>query len=372
MRDDQLTSLLRSLDRNDEPDPVFADDLFRHLSASAGAQARGRRRSPLLLLAAALLVIVTVGGGAALGSGLIRLPGPSLQVVPPPSSRTPTPTPSASPSTASVQPSASPSDTASASPSPEPTARVTAPDGILPPGSNVTVLVNGLQLRREPSIAAPVVGVLAQGDTLRVVHAATLALPVIADGLSWYAIETPTAPEPFAWAAAAEGDTDFLALDEPSSCADLQPGTVTLEQLIAAGSWHRLACLGDTPVTVTGVYVSSCQGGAQFGQFQPAWLVDWCPTQVLTPQDGAKNFPTNGLATVAAPSLDGAIQPPGTIARVTGHFDDPASTGCVFNGGIAYDNGWTVWPGGATLVCREQFVVTQIEVLGSVTLAPTE
>ncbi len=367
MRDDQLANLLRSLDRSDEPDPAFADDLFGRLSSTAVARARGRSRGPFLLLAAALLV-VAVGGGAALGSGLIPLPGLSREVVPPPSA---TPTFTASPTIASAQPSASPSGTASASPSPGPTPQITAPDGILPPGSKVKVLVNGLRLRREPSATAPVVGALAQGDTVRVVHAATLALPVIADGVSWYAIGTPTTSEPFAWAAAAEGDTNFLALDEPSTCDDLQPGAVTLEQLIAADSWHRLACLGDAPMTVTGVYVTSCQGGAHFGQFQPAWLVDWCPTQVLTTQDGAKNFPTNGLDTVAAPSLGGAFEQPGTIARVTGHFDDPASTSCVFNGGIAHDNGWTVWTGGATLVCREQFVVTQIEELGSVTVAPT-
>ena len=104
---------------------------------------------------------------------------------------------------------------------------------------------------------------------------------------------------------------------------------------------------------------------------QPAWLfADWCPAQVLTSQEGAKNFPTNGLSTVAAPSLNNLSESPGTVARVTGHFDDAASTSCVITGGYERDNALTAQSNAVVLDCREQFVVTKIEVLGHISLPP--
>jgi hypothetical protein len=249
----------------------------------------------------------------------------------------------------------------------EPTPVVEVPDGLLPPGSKATVMVDGLRIRNQPSTSAPVLATLAKGDSVTISHYITMPVPVIVEGVPWYAINL--AFDPFTgWVAAEDGGTPFLALSEPATCEDLRPGPVTLQQLIAADSWHRLACLGDTPVTVTGVYVLACQGGtADPSTFGPHWLIDFCATQLLTPQEGAKNFPANALDTVTAPELGQSFEPFGTIARVTGHFDDPASTTCFMN----FDGGTTtVASGAAALDCREQFVVTKIEVLGSMTLPP--
>lgn len=361
MHDDQLTRLLRQIDEPVDPDAAFADRLFENLSRQA---TRSRGSHTVLLLVAAVMLVAVLAVGAAVGSGLVKVPWFTVQASPPPSGlaiASESATPSA---TASATPSESPS------PTPAPTPVVAVPDGILPPGSKVTVLVDGLRVRNLPSTSAPVLKTLTMGDSITISHNILLPVPVVVDGVPWYAI--PLSSEPFTgWVAAEEGGSQFLALAEPTTCEDLRPGPVTLQQLLAADSWHRLACLGDASVTVTGVYVYSCQGGAGPGG-EPFWLfIDWCQTQVLTPQEEAKNRPTSGLSTVTAPSLNGLTENFGTIARVTGHFDDPASTSCVIKGGFEPDNGLTAQTGAMPLLCREQFVVTKIEVLGAVTLPPS-
>jgi hypothetical protein len=366
MRDDQLTRLLRSVDEPSSPDSVFADQLFEQLVRQA-AHSRGRRT--ILLLVAALMLVMAMAVGVGVGSGLLKLPELVRNATPAPTVlaiSTEEATPSAA-ATATVQATPSAAPTGSA----EPTPIVPVPDGILPPGSTATVLVDGLRVRKEPSTTASVVDTLAKGDTVTVTHNIQVPLPVIVDGISWYGIESKTPPLALAgWVAAADSGTAFLALDEPSTCEDLPPESITLQQLIDAGSWHRLACLGDTPVTVTGVYVTSCEGGAGPAPFEPAWLtIDWCAAQVLTPEEGAKNFPNSALSTVTAPSLGGLTENPGTIARVTGHFDDTASATCVIDPNQS-DSSQTVPRSAIVLLCREQFVVTKIEVLGSMTLPP--
>jgi Bacterial SH3 domain len=358
MHDDQLTQLLRQIDEPAEPDAAFADRLFETLSRQTG-RSSGMRMT--LLLVAAVMLVAVLAVGAVVGSGLVKLPWFTVQVSPAPSG--------VFIASESASPTSAQSATPEATPTPLPTPVVAVPDGILPPGSKATVLVDGLRVRNQPSTSAPVLNTLAKGDTVTILHNITVPVPVIVDGVPWYAI--PITSNPYTgWVAAEQGGTPFLALAEPTTCEDLRTGPVTLETLIAADSWHRLACLGDASVTVTGVYVTSCQGGAGMPG-QPVWLFsDWCQAQVLTPKDGAKNFPTTGLSTVAAPSLNNLSENPGTLARVTGHFDDPASASCVITGGYERDNGLTAQGSGVVLDCREQFVVTKIEVLGSVTLPP--
>jgi len=358
MRDDQLTRLLRQIDEPAYPDSAFADQLFDDLSRQVG---RRRGTGTVLLLVAAVMLVTVLAVGAAVGSGLMKVPWFTVQVSPAPSG--------VAISSESATPTAAASATSSASPSPSPapTPVVAVPDGLLPPGSKATVLVDGLRLRQQPSTSAPVLATLAKGDTVTIFHNIITPVPVIVEGVPWYGVED--ASKQLAWVAGEGGGTPFLALAEPATCEDLRPGPVTLQQLIAADSWHRLACLGDTPITVTGVYVIACQGGATDpSTFGPHWLIDFCAAQLLTPQEGARNFPgVNALDTVPAPEL-GVFEKPGTIARVTGHFDDPASTTCFMN--FAFNAGRTAASGAAALDCREQFVVTKIEVLGSVVLPP--
>lgn len=253
--------------------------------------------------------------------------------------------------------------TASAAPTPV----VSVPDGILPPGSTATVTVDELRVRGDPSTTAPIVATLAKGHTVNVLHNIEVPLPVLADGLSWYEIQLSTDPPSYGWVAAGEGNTPFLALTESETCEDLDSSSLTLAQLIASGSWHRLACLGDTPVTVTGVIDYHCMGGARGGTYEPAWMVDWCPTQTLTPQEiVTQPFPHGTLDMVSAPGGP-AVQPRGTIVRVTGHFNDATASDCVIG---SQPNPSDVWDGAASLLCQEQFVITSIEKLGFIELPP--
>jgi hypothetical protein len=371
MNDDQLTRLLRQIDEPASPDAAFADRLFERLSRETSRS--GGMRMALLLVAAVMLVAV-LAVAAAVGSGLVKVPWFTVEATPAPSGLA-----IASESPAS---SATPSDTPAASPSssPAPTPVVTPPAGILlPPGSKGTVSVDQLNVRQDPSTSAPVMAAFKRGDPITILHSIVEPLPVNADGITWYEIEMASSgsqpcrqpcTQPYGWVAAGDGSTDFLALAEPTTCEDLIPGPITLQKLIAADSWHRLACLGDAPVTVTGVYVQGCQGGAADpNSYGPGWLIDWCATQLLMPQESARNGAggTKALDTVTAPALGQAFEPIGTIARVTGHFNDPASQTCFMRFGGLPNN---YASGAEALDCREQFVVTKIEVIGSMTLAP--
>jgi hypothetical protein len=328
------------------PDSAFADRLFDELTRVAG---RPRRSSVgLLLVAAALVLVGVLSVGVAVGSGLLKVPWLAVEV--PPAS--------------SGLPITSPVETPPVVPMPV----VTVPAGILPPGSQATVQVDGLRLRHEPSTTAAVISMLAKGDTVTIARglSAEFPQPLIVQGVYWYEIRLDADPTTSGWVAAAEGGTTFLTLSSPTTCEDLQAATVTLAKLIQAGSWHRLACLGDTPVTITGVIDYHSQGGLKRGTFEPAWLIDLYPAQTLTPEETVTQDLHDTLDMVVPPGGP-AVQGRGTIVRVTGHFDDLASTTCVIE---PVPKIGTFWEGAATLVCREQFVVTAVQKTGFMQLPP--
>ena len=353
MRDDQLTRLLRGLEESGTPDPAFADRLFGNLTRVAG---RPRHSRAGLLLVAALVLVGILSVGVAVGSGLLKPPWLAVNVSPAPSEVSPAPT------VPITTPLESPSEVPASSVVSMPV--VTVPAGILPPGSQAIVAVDGLRLRSEPSTTATVRTTLAKGDTVTILHSIEAPLPVIAEGMSWYMVVPPSGVDQEGWVSAGEGGSQYLTLSSPSTCEDLQAATVTLAQLIQAGSWHRLACLGDTPVTISGVIDFHCQGGARSGIYQPAWLVDWCPTQTLTPAETVTQEFHDTLDMVAAPGGP-ATQPRGTIVRVTGHFADAAAKDCVITPGHDdYGSDWVFWEGAVPLVCQEQFVITELEKTG--------
>jgi hypothetical protein len=353
MRDDQLTRLLRTLEEPATPDAAFADRLFDNLTQVAG---RPRRSSAGFLLVAALVLVGMLSVGVAVGSGLLKVPWLAVEVSP-------------SPSMAITSLVESPSEAAIPSVVPMPV--VTVPAGILPPGSQAIVAVDALHLRSDPSTTATVRSTLAKGATVLIVHSIENPMPVIADGMSWYMVQpVPGDITMSGWVSAGEGGTTYLTLSSPSTCQDLQAATVTLTQLIAAGSWHRLACLGNAQITITGVIDYRCQGGSRAGStYEPAWLVDWCPTQTLTPAESVTQEIHDTLDMVAPPGGP-AIQPRGTIVRVTGHFSDASSTDCVIENAYGYQPDWTVWEGAETLLCQEQFVITELEKTGFMELPP--
>lgn len=364
MNDDRLSRLLGQIDEPATADPVFADRLFEQLTRSAG---RSGGAHPGLLLAAALVLLSTLAVGVALGSGLLKLPRSADDLTP-----VGTGSPVASPT---ATPAATPGQSPSLAPSASAAGRlpvVTPPPGIFPPGSTAAVAADGLNLREGPSTTSTVVATLAKGDTVTVLHDIENPLPVIVSGVSWYEVTTGSAQQ-MGWVAAGEGGLAYLEPPTGETCDDVPGDGVTLAQLIEAGGWHRLACLGNAPLTLTGVIDFHCQGGARGGTYEPTWMVDWCPSQTLTPEETVnKLVPGPGtldhytLDMVAAPGGP-SVQPRGTIVRVMGHFDDPASATCRIELGSDFS---VVWSGASELLCREQFVVTQIEKLGFMALPP--
>ena len=384
MNDDRLSRLLGQVDEPKTPDPVFADRLFEQLTRTAG---RSGSAHAGLLLVAALVLVTTVGVGVALGSGLLKLP-PSVDDLTPVATDSPAASPTAR---AAGTPEPTPSVSASVSPSASPAARlpvVTPPPGILPPGSRATVAVDGLNVREGPAATAKVVATLAKGDTVTVLHDIENPLPVIVSGVSWYEVwyEVPAgAAQHLGWVAAGESGLAYLEPPTGETCDDLPGDGVTLAQVIEAGGWHRLACLGNAPLTLTGVIDFHCQGGLRHGTYEPAWMVDWCPTHTLTPEatvNKCDNYdcesskaPWLGPATLDHYTLDmvaapggPSVQPRGTIVRVVGHFDDPASATCRIEPGSDNPGFAGTWSGASELLCREQFVVTQIDQLGFMAL----
>jgi hypothetical protein len=373
MNDDRLSRLLGQVDEPKTPDPVFADRLFEQLTRTAG---RSGSAHAGLLLVAALVLVTTVGVGVALGSGLLKVPWSVDDVTPIPTGppvASPTATPAASPGqTPTVAPSASAAGWLPV---------VTPPPGIFPPGSTATVAVDSLNVREGPSTTATVVATLAKGDTVTVLHDIENPLPVIVSGVSWYEVTTAAAQQ-IVWVAAGEDGLAYLEPPTAETCDDLPGDAVTLAQLIEAGGWHRLACLGNAPLTLTGVIDFHCQGGARGGTYEPAWIADWCPSQTLTPEETVNTCDNSDCASSTNPApttLDHhtlvmvvapggpSVQPRGTIVRVTGHFDDPVSATCRIEPGSDFSGAWS---GASELLCREQFVVTEIEKLGFMALPP--
>ena len=185
MHDDQIRSLLRTLEDDRTPDPAFADALYQRLFMAADD--RRPSRAPFVLLAAALLAALVAG--LAVGSGLVRLPE--------------TLDPSASP-----QPSgsgvavASPSATAPASASAQPSV---APDPTDVPDSVLFAEADGLRIRSQPSESGEVLATIRRGQLLGATGERTDV-----DGASWYQVRI--GPGDLEGWVAAGPDDDWLRL----------------------------------------------------------------------------------------------------------------------------------------------------------------
>ena len=155
MHDDQIRSLLRTLEIDREPDPAFADALFGRLTAAR------QPRSPLRWILVAAATIAVLLAGIALGSRLI----------PPPVTVDASPTMTASPVPSGTE---EPSATAFGSPSPG----VGTLDGRV-----IAAAADGLRLRSDASASAEEVAQVNAGQRMGVV-----AGPVTAEGMDWYQV----------------------------------------------------------------------------------------------------------------------------------------------------------------------------------------
>lgn len=285
----------------------------------------------------------------------------------------PTPSPSVS-TAASAAPTVSASASGSASAvasAPAPAPVVTPPEGLIPPGSAVRVLVDGLRMRESPSTEADLVEGLPLDAVLAVGFIQYRADwgPVVEGGFEWYPVtrlgdrtelpplsDGPVSPGDgrSGWVAAGDETEDFVALLEPRCPA--RP--VDLRIVEAMLPWEHLACFGTEQLLLEGTFGCSGCTGVFDGTFEPSWLAFPFTSAFLSITDGNEIGP---FSMRVAPG--GPAQPaPGAIVRVTGHFDDPAARGCTVSPG---DPPTPIDARAAELYCREQFVVEILEVIGT-------
>lgn len=357
MHDDHLTHLLRSLERQAEPDPVFVDRLFGQLSAAAARPARGGRS--LFVLLAATLMLVAIGGGVALGSGVIKLPGLSRDPLPAPSSSSnATPTPALA--------SATPSTHASSTPTP-PAPITLAADQI------VQSAVNGLTVRRGTGLTGEKLGTLAAGQ-----QAFVIGGPREADGYNWYQLSGIGLPpdtgcvsdetNPFAcpiwigWAASADVDgapwLEQSTTDCPSAPMNVQDLAFGLSDI------QRLTCYGDSRITFRGWWPvlpadAGLGGTCGVSDATPRWLACQNINYVrlaISPTDGG----TGLLAVYIDPATGVEMPERGRWVEVSAHLDDPAAQLC-YDPDATYDAG--VDPAGLILGCRGRLAVDSAKVV---------
>lgn len=317
-----------------------------------------QRRSPflpfVLMLLAALLVGIVAG---------VLLSGDGEGTTA--ASGTPTARPSGSGAVA-ASPAGTGTAVASATP-PAPVPVVAPPTDVLPPGAVARVAVDVLRIREAPNSAATMLDQLPAGQLVVVGPGTAGYGPVSGEGFAWYPVrrlgeltELPALPGELpgegalGWAAAGDGTTAYLELVAPRCPA--RP--VTLALLDAMLPWEQLACFGPEAITIDGTFGCGGCGGAAAGTFDPAWLAYPLSYGFLSVDPNLRIGP---FAMRFVP--DGPPVPAdGSIVHVTGHFDDPAATGCIIAPG---EPPMPIDSSTAVLYCREQFVVDAIEVTGT-------
>ena len=260
---------------------------------------------------------------------------------------------SASPTPATASPTPSPTSEPTAAPTPS--LAFGAPEGFLPPNSIVEVVVDQLLLRDEPGLGAPVEGTALKGERF---SAAGWFGPVRRDGLDWYRLGPATVGDLDAWAAAGSGADRYLEL-APSDCPTAEPDLATVISM--ANDWDRLACFADRSLTLEGTYGCGGCGGTTVGDFEPRWLAFPMNFNLLWSDFEARS---GYLELRVAPDSGLELPANGSIVRVTGHFNDPASTTCsmsTFDG----EQAMLVDSRTAELFCRERFVLDAFEVIGT-------
>jgi len=235
--------------------------------------------------------------------------------------------------------------------------------------SMVTVLVDRLNVRAKPTVDSKIVGVVEKGDFLLIEGYG----PFSNDGYRWYqAVFLGLAGEPpvfgfdphdfegkRGWIAVAKGTTKYVERLRPRC-----PPAIDVHNVSSMLGSELLACFGSDTIELTGTFGCGGCGGARTGSYEPGWLA-------YPPTPNFSAYPIGeviGHFVLHFPPGGPGLPDGGSVIRVRGHFDDPASETCV----ISIED--PMHPGGesvvglsseaAHLVCAQQFVVESTEVLG--------
>ena len=324
---------------------------------------------------ASLILLAVVASACGMGEGLSRGPIPAGR----------------SPSLASSAPTASAESTDAAPPSVAPYAPVAqAPVGILPPDSVARVIANGLRVRGGPPGSPDhdqIVYSLAAGTLVLIGSSPLSYVPPesSSDGRGWYEVHVGGAEvDSYAdggingWMAEGENGLEWLEL-APIQCRGsdtlagvLYPPDQGGEAHEWATAWDQLACYGGGPLELQGVIEFLCMEGSMLPfDMTPYHLAAPVLCTGLIPDDiDVEGHSPSGLSLgLRFDEAWGAYPARGEVVRISGHFDDPASSTCTFKPS-ADVNPPPFDPQFLVLFCRERFVVDELTVVGHRDLAP--
>jgi hypothetical protein len=161
-------------------------------------------------------------------------------------------------------------------------------------------------------------------------------------GGTWYVLQ---------WSPASDTvQHGWFRVDDGSLLASVErPCPETAAGVLALLAWDRVRCFGGVSVTVEGT-VGHCQGGVV--QVDPGWLGYAC----WAVYDGTGAMPLHADPASGITFPDELVR-----ARLTGQFDDPGATTCVYLG--EPDPATTPSTSEQVFLCREAFVVDTFEIL---------
>jgi hypothetical protein len=255
--------------------------------------------------------------------------------------------------------------------------------GILPPDSVARVVAGGLRVRGGHAGAPEydhILYSLSAGDLVLIGSGPWSYVPAKAspDGRGWYEVHVGGASIDSTadggingWVAEGDGGLEWLAA-EPVTCL----GPATLALLLAppdqedrwTTAWERLACQGGEQLELEGVSEALCFEGAESPYtFAPFFLAspDMCSGIVVDDIDADGNH--SSLALDLRYRENVAWPQRGDLLRVSGHFDDPASSTCTATASFSPS---LVDPEFLILFCRERFAVDEHTIIGHRDLAP--
>jgi hypothetical protein len=237
--------------------------------------------------------------------------------------------------------------------------------------SAVSVVVDRLNLRDQPTIDSKSLGVAERGDFLLIWDFG----PFSNDGYAWYhAVFLAKAGEPPSlgvdlrhsdgiqgWIAAAKGSTKYVKQLGPRC-----PAAIDVSSLGSMLGSELLACFGSNTIELTGTYGCGGCGGARLGIYEPVWLAHPLNAGFLSVYPVGERL---GAFLLHFPPTTAQEPAAGSVIRVRGHFDDAAARTCEISiGDPLHPEGESLVPldsAAAQLVCAQQFVVEDLVVLGT-------